>query len=145
MATLYADASDLVSELPWYNPPSLEQQFPPQYRGQRGTLKKGTETNSKPLLKNVSENRGKWNKVSKSSKSSKSSRSSRSSKSVKAALEVKRVSGVIPRRSDNKVLARSCLGLLLWFVVAWVSPASSHYPESDKRVSMLDQGVMVSQ
>ena len=55
-------------------------------------------------------------------------------------MEVKSVSGVMPGRSNNKVLAGSFLGLLAGFVAAWVSPAMSHYPESDKRVSTPEPG-----
>jgi hypothetical protein len=55
-------------------------------------------------------------------------------------MEVKSVLGVMLRRSGDKVFAKSWLGLLAWFIAAWVSPALSHYPESDKRVSTHDQG-----
>ena len=55
-------------------------------------------------------------------------------------MEVKRVSGVIPRRLNDQVLAVSWLGLLAWLAAAWVSPAIAHYPESDKRVTAPGQG-----
>ena len=55
-------------------------------------------------------------------------------------MEVKSVSGVIPRRSNDQVLAGSWLGLLAWLAAAWVSPAIAHYPESDKRVTAPGQG-----
>ncbi len=55
-------------------------------------------------------------------------------------MEVRSMLRVILRRSGDKVFAKSWLGLLAWFVAAWVSPAMSHYPESDKRVAAPDQG-----
>ena len=37
-------------------------------------------------------------------------------------MEVKSVSGVIPRRLNDQVLAGPRLGLLAWLAAAWVSP-----------------------